>query len=72
MFTDEETAALEKFLATVRRRDYERRVSKSPSGRRTLLFPGEPMPDPGHPESGVFRTLPLTVYGERKAWTSCA
>jgi len=69
MFTDEETAALEKFLATVRRRDYERRIPKSPSGRRTLLFPGEPMPDP-HPESGVFRTPSLTVYGEKKAWTS--
>ena len=71
MFTDEENIALEKFLATVRRRDYERRISKSPSGRRTLLFPGEPMPDP-RPESGVFRTRPLTLYGEKEAWTFCA
>lgn len=71
MFTDEETRALEKFEAAVKRRQFERRIARSPSGRRTLLFPGEPLPS-DHPDSGVFRTAPLTVYGERKTWTFCA
>jgi hypothetical protein len=40
----EELEALERFRESVRMRELERLISRSPSGRRTLIFPGEPMP----------------------------